>query len=86
MAPATTPRKNFSEVDGEQQHEYCNDDINGDAVVCPHTGVPVGEAPGARGGEGVNEGVVQGHTGNFQAEDLQGGEGEVHGVQNFGGL
>ena len=52
----------------------------------PHTGVPVGEAAGPRGGKGVDEGVIQGHPRQLEEDHLQGGHGEVDGIQDLGGL
>ena len=75
-----------SEVDREQQHEHRDDDVNDRVAVGTHTGVSVGEAAGAGGGERVDKAVIQGHTGQLQQCDLSQRHNAVHGVQDLGGL
>ena len=45
-------------VDGEDQHEERDDDLNGGAFIGRNRQVSGGEAAGARGGEGVNQAVI----------------------------
>ena len=84
--PAGEDQKVHREVDREQEHEHRQNHLHRHAAVGPGAGVPAGEAPRPRGGEGVNQRVVQGQTRQLETEGLQNGEGEVHGVENFGGL
>ena len=79
-------QKVHAEIDGEQQGKHRDDHLDHRAAVCPHTGVPVGEAAGPRGGKGVDEGVIQGHPRQLEEDHLQGGHGEVDGIQDLGGL
>ena len=58
----------------------------GHTVIGPHAGRPVGEAAGARGGEGVDQGVEQGHPRQLQQEDLHRRHDEVDAVEDLGGL
>ena len=57
-------------VDGEDQHEERDDDLNGGAFIGRNRQVSGGEAAGACGGEGVNQAVIPRHAGDSQAEDL----------------
>ena len=67
-------------VDGEEQHERRDNDFDGGAAKCPHRGVPIGEAAGARRGHGVGDGIVPVHPRQAQQQRLQRGERQIDGV------
>ena len=74
------------EVDGEQQHEHCDDDFDGGARVRTDGGVHAGKAAGACGGHGVGDRVVPIHPRNAQTQYLQHRESQINAIQDFGGL
>ena len=74
------------EIDGEQQGEDGDDHLQHGVAIGAYTGIAVGEAAGARRGEGVDKRVVQRHAGQLQQGDLGQCHGAVDPVEDLGGL
>ena len=86
LEPALKQKEVQAEVQGEEQGEDGDDDLSGGITVGAHTEIAVGEAAGAGGGKGVNEGIIQRQTADLQQNDLRQREGEVHLIEDLGGL
>ena len=86
LEAALEQQKVQTKVQGEEQREDGDDNFGGGISVGAHAEIAVGEATGSGGGEGVDQGIIQGQTADSQQNHLGQGEGEVHLVEDLGGL
>src|SRR5699024_10648158 len=64
-------------VKREQDHENGDDDLESGVYVGTHRQVAVGKTTGTGGAESVDKRVIQGHSGNAQAQHLDDGEHQI---------
>lgn len=72
------------EVDGEDEHAEGEDELDGHGFKGGDGGVVVGEAAGAGGGKGMEDGVVRAHAGTDEDADEDEGEHGVDDVEDAG--